>query len=98
MTQSEFLQSAMSELTMSRDAFAVPLGRPRWALDKWLLPQSSNDHRAMSEVVWTLVREILAHEKLKIKVGTLEKAYASSLRCPHWRCGRMLIDDSLRKN
>lgn len=73
MTQSEFLQSAMGELGMTRDAFAARLVCPRRTLDKWLLPESSNDHRAMPEVVWTLVREILAHEKLKAKVVRLEK-------------------------
>src|ERR1700739_3436844 len=61
MTQSDFLQSAMSDLGMTRDGFAARLGCPRRTLDKWLLPETSNDHRPMPEVVWTLVREILAN-------------------------------------
>jgi hypothetical protein len=73
MTQSEFLQSAMTSLELTRDGFAARLGCPRRTLDKWLLPESSNDHRAMPEVVWTLVREILANEKLLAKVERLEK-------------------------
>jgi hypothetical protein len=73
MTQSEFLQSAMTPLGMTRDEFAARLGCPRRTLDKWLLPESSNDHRVMPEVVWTLVREILANEKLLAKVERLEK-------------------------
>jgi transcriptional regulator with XRE-family HTH domain len=73
MTQSEFLQSAMTSLGMTRDEFAARLGCPRRTLDKWLLPESSNDHRGMPEVVWTLVREILANEKLLAKVERLEK-------------------------
>lgn len=78
MTQNEFLQAAMSELSMTRDAFCARLGCPRRTLDKWLLPESSNDHRAMPEVVWNLVREILAHEKLKQKVERLQKKITST--------------------
>lgn len=63
----------MTSLTMTRDEFAARLGCPRRTLDKWLLPESSNDHRAMPEVVWTLVREILANVKLAAKVERLEK-------------------------
>lgn len=73
MTQSEFLQAAIGELKLTRDAFSIRLGCPRRTLDKWLLPESSNDHRPMPEVVWTLVREIQAHETLKRKVERLEK-------------------------
>lgn len=64
-TQQEFLRSAMTELNMTRDAFCERLGCARRTLDKWLLPASSNDFRNMDETIWTLVREILAHEKLK---------------------------------
>jgi transcriptional regulator with XRE-family HTH domain len=73
MTQNEFLQSAMVELGMTRDAFAARLGCARRTLDKWLLPESSNDYRPMPETVWNLVREILAHEKLKAKVERMSK-------------------------
>lgn len=73
MRQNEFLQSAVASLEMTRDEFAVRLGCPRRTLDKWLLPETSNDYRPMPEVVWTLVREILANEKLKAKVQRLEK-------------------------
>lgn len=73
MTQNDFLQSAMATLGMTRDAFASRLGCARRTLDKWLLPESSNDHRPMPETVWNLVREILAHEKLKAKVEKMSK-------------------------
>jgi hypothetical protein len=73
MTQIEFLQFAMGDLEMTRDEFTARLGCARRTLDKWLLPETSKDHRAMPEVVWTLVREILANEKLKAKVERLEK-------------------------
>lgn len=79
MTQIEFLQSAIANLQMTRDEFAVRLGCPRRTLDKWLLPEASNDHRPMPEIVWTLVREILANEKLKAKVQRLEKKIEKSV-------------------
>jgi hypothetical protein len=79
MTQIEFLQSAMVELGTTRDAFAVRLGCARRTLDKWLLPESSNDHRPMPETVWNLVREILAHEKLKAKVEKMRKRPSDSV-------------------
>lgn len=68
-TQQEFLRSAMAELHMTRDSFCGRLGCARRTLDKWLLPSSSKDFRNMDEIVWVLVREILAHEKLKQKIA-----------------------------
>jgi hypothetical protein len=73
MTQIDLLQSAISDLKMTRDEFAARLDCPRRSLDKWLLPESSNDHRTMPAIAWTLVREVLANEKLKAKIARLEK-------------------------
>lgn len=78
MTQNEFLQSAMAELGLTRDGFATRLGCARRTLDKWLLPDSSNDHRPMPETVWNLVREILAHEKLKAKIEKMSRKTANN--------------------
>jgi len=65
-TQQEFLRSAMAELGgLTREAFSKRLGCAQRTLDKWLLPNESGDHRQMDEVIWNLVREILAHERLK---------------------------------
>jgi len=65
-SQQEFLRDAMVVLgNITREAFAKRLGCSQRTLDKWLLPNDSNDHREMDGVVWSLVREILAHEKLK---------------------------------
>lgn len=63
---------------MTRDAFTVRLGCARRTLDKWLLPPTSNDHREMDETIWNLVREILAHEKLKAKLSKTLKKIADS--------------------
>lgn len=73
MTQQEFLRAAMAELDMTRDAFCLRLGAARRTLDKWLLPADSKDFRNMDETIWNLVREILAHEKLKTKHAKLLK-------------------------
>lgn len=78
MTQIEFLQSAIAHLGMTRDEFSTRLGCPRRTLDKWLLPETSNDHRLMPEVVWTLVREVLTNEKLQAKVQKLQKKLANN--------------------
>lgn len=56
----------MTELGgLTREAFSSRLGCAQRTLDKWLLPNESKDHRDMDETIWNLVREILAHEKLK---------------------------------
>ena len=70
-TQQPFLRSAMAELNMTRNSFSERLGCARRTLDKWLLPSSSKDFRNMDEIVWVLVREILAHEKLKKKLAKI---------------------------
>lgn len=73
MKQQEFLRSAMTELGLTREAFSIRLGSAKRTLDKWLLPETSNDYREMDETIWNLVREILAHEKLKAKHEKLQK-------------------------
>lgn len=77
-TQQEFLRSAMTELAMTRDAFCGRLGCARRTLDKWLLPADSNDFRNMDETIWNLVREILAHEKLKAVHERVQKKVEKS--------------------
>jgi aspartate carbamoyltransferase catalytic subunit len=73
MKQQEFLRHAMSELELTRELFAGRLGCAKRTLDKWLLPDTSNDFREMDETIWNLVREILAHEKLKVKHSKLQQ-------------------------
>jgi hypothetical protein len=66
--QIDFLQRAMAELFMTRDQFAQRLGCARRTLDKWLLPETSTDHRKMPDTVKNFVIEIQNHEKLKEKI------------------------------
>ncbi|MEB0014349.1 hypothetical protein QN379_19605 [Glaciimonas sp. Gout2] len=79
MNQQEFLRNAMFELVLSREMFALRIGCAKRSLDKWLLPDSSNDFREMGEPIWNLVREILAHEKLKQKHGKSQGKMTSAL-------------------
>lgn len=73
MKQQEFLQEAIAEFGMTREAFAQRIGCAKRTLDKWLLPDTSNDYRPMNETVWNLVREIRAHDQLKDKYEKLQK-------------------------
>jgi len=71
--QQDFLREAMVELDMTRAEFAQRIGSPVPTLNKWLLPSASEQTRQMGENVWVLVREILAHERLKAKVAKASK-------------------------
>lgn len=63
--QQEFLREAMAELGLTRQAFAGRIGAPWETFKKWLLPAESEGSREMPAVAWSLVREVLAHERLK---------------------------------
>ncbi|MFJ2991232.1 transcriptional regulator [Pandoraea sp. NPDC087047] len=58
-SQQEFLRDAMGKLGMTRAAFAKRISVPDKTLDKWLAPANTSDYRAMPDVVWAYVREIL---------------------------------------
>ena len=57
-SQQDFLRDAMRRLNLTRDAFAERLGVRRRTLDTWLLPEGSQEFRAMPEVVQRFVSEI----------------------------------------
>ena len=59
--QQAFLRDAMRRLNLTRDGFASRIGVTRRALDTWLLPDDSQESRAMSEVVERFVAEIVAN-------------------------------------
>lgn len=65
LTQQEFLRDAMLELGLTRDAFAKRIGAPWETFKKWLLPAESGGSREMPAIAWSLVREVLEHERLK---------------------------------
>jgi aspartate carbamoyltransferase catalytic subunit len=59
--QQAFLRDAMRRLNMTRDTFASRIGVSRRALDTWLLPDDSQESRAMPEIVERFVSEIVVN-------------------------------------
>ncbi|MEO6959279.1 MAG: aspartate carbamoyltransferase [Burkholderiaceae bacterium] len=62
--QQVFLRDAMRRLNLTRDVFSARVGVKRRALDTWLLPEGSQEFRAMPEVVNRFVTEIVENESL----------------------------------
>ncbi|MFA4912088.1 MAG: aspartate carbamoyltransferase [Burkholderiaceae bacterium] len=63
-SQQAFLRDAMRKLNLTRDVFASRIGVKRRALDTWLLPEGSQEFRAMPEVVERFVSEIVQNDEL----------------------------------
>ena len=61
-TQQDFLRHAMEVLGMTREAFAERIGTKKRTLDNWLLPSGSVEFRAMPDMAWKFIREILQHQ------------------------------------
>src|SRR5688572_4314939 len=55
--QQTLLRDAMQRLQLTRDAFADRIGVTRRALDGWLLPEDSKQHRAMPAVVARVIEQ-----------------------------------------
>jgi aspartate carbamoyltransferase catalytic subunit len=66
-SQQAFLRDTMRRLNLTRDGFATRIGVKRRALDSWLLPEGSQEYRAMPEVVERFANEILQNEALLAK-------------------------------
>jgi hypothetical protein len=64
-TQQEFLREAAETLDLTQKGLAERMCAPWETFRKWLMPVESSNYREMPEIAWQLVREILAHEKLK---------------------------------
>lgn len=63
--QQEFLKQAMQELGLKREDFARRL-RVSWdTFRRWPMAADTDGTREMSPTAWSLVREVLEHEKLK---------------------------------
>ena len=56
--QQRLLREAIQRLRLTRDAFALEVGVSRRALDTWLLPPTSKQHRTMPEVVARMVANL----------------------------------------
>lgn len=68
-SQQEFLREAATKLGLTQKELAKRMHAPWPTFQKWLLPSTNESSRAMPEIAWQLVREIIAHEKLKKKVA-----------------------------
>ena len=84
-SQQVFLRDAMRRLNLTRDVFAARIGVKRRALDTWLLPEGSQEARAMPEVVGRFVTEIVEND-------TLMQKYAQSAQSGPLR-DRIAIDN-----
>ena len=67
MTQSQqvFLKLAIPELGLKREDFAKRFGVSWDTFRRWLMSANSEGTREMPPAAWSLVREVLEHEKLK---------------------------------
>jgi len=54
-------------LGLSQKDFALRMNAPWPTFEKWLAPKESGNSREMPAIAWQLAREILEHEKLKMK-------------------------------
>lgn len=70
-TQQEFLRQSAKSLGLSQTGLAKRMCAPWNTYKKWQLPSESENYREMPEIAWQLVREILAHEKLKTSKRSL---------------------------
>lgn len=77
-SQQVFLRDAMRRLNLTRDIFATRIGVKRRALDTWLLPEGSQEFRAMPEVVTRFVTEIVENDTLLQKYA--QSAQSGALR------------------
>jgi uncharacterized protein (DUF2267 family) len=71
-TQQEFLKNAMGELRLNRKDFAQRIGAPWDTFRRWLMASDADGTREMPPVAWSLIREVLEHERLKIEHGKLK--------------------------
>jgi len=95
-SQQAFLRDAMRRLNLTRDVFATRIGVKRRALDTWLLPEGSQEFRAMPEVVQRFVSEIVQNGVLlekytqSVQDGPLRERIAveASINCCRWTSSR----------
>jgi len=75
-TQQEFLRDAMQKLGLTRERFSKRIGAPWDTFRRWLLPPESEGSREMPPVAWSLVREVLEHERLKSAHAKLKEKFS----------------------
>lgn len=64
--QQVFLRESAAELHLTQKGLALRMSAPWDTFRKWMAPVDSSNYREMPDIAWQLIREILAHEKLKL--------------------------------
>lgn len=64
-SRQDFLRDAMATRGLTREQFAERIGAKKRALDNWVLPSDSKEFRAMPDMAWKFVREILSKQEQK---------------------------------
>lgn len=72
-SQQDFLRDAARELGLTQAELATRMRAPWTTFKKWLAPDESDNARAMPEIAWQLVREIILNESLQMQVAALTK-------------------------
>ena len=81
--QQVLLRESMRRLDLTRGAFAERIGVSKRALDTWLLPETSSEHRAMPSMVARLLATLPgAHAPAGAEASVLRQRLAASGR-PH---------------
>jgi aspartate carbamoyltransferase catalytic subunit len=70
-SQQDFLRDAARALGLTQAELAKRMHAPLTTFKKWLTPEGSDNARAMPEIAWQLVREIILNESLQTQVNAL---------------------------
>ncbi|WP_293935928.1 aspartate carbamoyltransferase [Iodobacter sp.] len=90
--QQNTLRDAMRILNLTRDAITERLGVSRRALDSWLLPDHSNEHRSMPTIVERFLAEILSQAPKNLATQNIDSASA------HWAPHLLSVEQFSRES
>jgi hypothetical protein len=62
-SQQDFLHDAMKRLNMKPKDLCKRISVPKKTFDKWLAAEGTADERAMPEMAWAYIREILQNHE-----------------------------------
>jgi len=90
--QQNTLRDAMRILNLTRDAITERLGVSRRALDSWLLPDHSNEHRSMPTIVERFLAEILSQAPKNLATKNIDSTSA------HWAPHLLSVEQFSRES
>lgn len=70
--QADYLRDAARELGLEQKQLADRLNTPWRTFEKWLFPETSKSQRAMPDMAWTFIDEILSSGRRRPKAETHE--------------------------